>query len=99
MSGPGDVIAGLAPPQDNAPAYSPSGWPYQRREVRSGPEAGLVENTEAYGDEAGGDGVPPRQEAAAGAGNALAGYIRSSWARNKRARDVVEHRLLACLRA
>jgi hypothetical protein len=31
--------------------------------------------------------------------NALAGYIRNSWARNKRARDRIEERLLACLRA
>ena len=52
------------------------------------------------GDGGSGSGAESvEEEPSQGNMNALAGYIRSSWARNKRARDVVEHRLLACLRA
>ena len=182
MSGPGDVIAGMAPPQDNAPARNPEGWPYRqaaradeaeeraeregrgrRRKRRGGRDAAGGEQGRGSGgggegeqlreavegkpyrsvrkdeggafaagvdggggmvDEAGRGGWAERAAAESGEDgrgtgdgdsgsgaegaqerhgreslNALAGYIRSSWARNKRARDVVEHRLLACLRA
>lgn len=168
MSGPGDVIAGLAPPQDNAPARNPQGWPYRqarqdeageaapgeereggrRRRRRGAAAAGGAEEAAERGLRAAapgrpyetvleraGDGAPGAgagrggraaedaadadggrgtgdggsgsgaegaqgvQERERGSLNALAGYIRASWARNKRARDVVENRLLACLRA
>ena len=143
MSGPGDVIAGLAPPQDNAPARNPSGWPYRqaaRGQRKAGRAAGRGEResgegvpdaldahdaavmndgtgrygeewsgASAAGDEAGagrrftgdgdsGSGAEGAQEQASTENmNALAGYIRSSWARNKRARDVVEQRRIAAL--
>jgi len=122
LSGPGDVIAGMAPPQDNAPARNPAGWPNQRgrrgkrerdeelqdaaspgraRESLEGREADAAgERGRFSGDGDSGSGAESAQEPVSPESmNALAGYIRSSWARNKRARDVVEHRLLACLRA
>ncbi len=94
MSAPGDVIAGLAPPQDNAPARNPAAWPYRRARVAE--DTGR--DRDAAGDGDSGSGAEGRQ-AAPEALSALAGYIRSSWSRNKRARDVMEERLLACLRA
>jgi hypothetical protein len=91
MSGPGDVIAGLAPPQDNAPAVA-----YARRDWRAQPgDAQGSDRTSSSG----GDSGAADADATPFAGNALAGYIANSWARNKRARDVIEERLLACLRA
>ena len=99
MSGPGDVIAGLAPPQDNGRSYLDlRGRPRRGDESRE-PAEHAGEGDGASGDGDTGSGADGLAEAPAEALNALAGYIRSSWARNKRARDVVEHRLLACLRA
>ena len=120
MSGPGDVIAGMAPPQDNAPARNPAGWPNQRgrrgkrerdeelqdaaspgraRESLEGREADAAgERGRFSGDGDSGSGAESAQEPVSPESmNALAGYIRSSWARNKRARDVVEHRFIAAL--
>lgn len=96
MSGPGDVIAGLAPPLENASKAEVLGWGRGTDSKARGegypspyplPQGEGNEEAEEAGDAA----LPEM--------NALAGYISSSWARNKRARDVVEHRLLACLRA
>jgi hypothetical protein len=110
----------MAPPQDNAPARNPAGWPNQRgrrgkrerdeelqdaavpgraRDSLDGREADEDgERGRFSGDGDSGSGAEGAQEQVSTESmNALAGYIRSSWARNKRARDVVEHRLIAAL--
>ena len=99
MSGPGDVIAGLAPPQENAPAVA-----FGRGRLRGaedGDSATAYPSPQPSPTRGEGDEVAAQDEVeeAGESLNALAGYIRSSWSRNKRARDVVEERLLACLRA
>jgi len=104
MSGPGDVIAGLAPPQENVAAAAYRGRKKRRGGDREGSAMGDAWSRSA-GEEV--EAARGEDERAAEAGadqpaaelSALAGYIRSSWARNKRARDLVEERLLACLRA
>jgi hypothetical protein len=104
--GPGDIVAGLAPPQDNLPAYlaqsmaaKPRLHPYEeerRRRQKSSEdgEEGETPSTEvAEAKTEDGAHVEPSSPSYA----PLAGYILSSWARNKRARDTLEIRLLACL--
>lgn len=113
----GDVIAGLAPPEDNGP---PAAF-YDRRggrgiltgdtpsPAKKNPFSGIDGIT---GNRGQGSAASPRGDSAATGGDktdpevtpqhdltSLPGYIRSAWSRNKRARDRMEYRLLACLRA
>lgn len=126
MSGPGDVIAGLAPEQDNGPpaaAYRRGGWLTGSAYTKGGQRTGLLgevretpspqEQQSTTQQVAGNITAPinppsgpnpdaPSQPGAAtdtGIPGALAGYIRTAWSRNKRARDRIEYRMLACLRA
>ena len=111
MNGPGDIVAGLAPPQDNMPFYlavsaKPRVHPVyeaemQRRQTSTGDDDEVVEGETASDDEAkeanttapeeGGQALPGQPN------STFVGYILSSWSRNKRARDTLEDRLLACL--
>lgn len=98
MSGPGggSVIAGLTQPADNPPAVAfTRPRPPQKQPTGDAdghkPNEPKPDNSTAAEEELGKE-LPF-------IGNALAGYIRSSWSRNKRARDLIENRLLACLRA
>lgn len=94
MMGPGSVVAGLAPPQDNPPAVA-----FIRAANASPQPTGDAKGIsgEAAPAKEGEDGDENAESPFIG--NALAGYIWSSWSRNKRARDIIENRLLACLRA
>lgn len=95
MSGPGDIVAGLAPPQDNAPLVA-----FVRpQKLPTGDADGHTPNDSKNGPGNEGEDGTAEVEDQPFLGNALAGYINSSWARNKRARDQMENRLLACLRA
>lgn len=84
MSTVGDVVASMAQPQDNPSAIS-NAW--------QAPRLG-TDSVQGPADESAAKGLLD-----AVSYNLLAGYIRSSWSRNKRARDVIDDVLLACLRA
>lgn len=131
--GPGDVIAGLAPPQDNGPSAAQVRGD-RRRRVREEQTGGLLQGDDqrrARLSLVGGtdvpqsspagpspdalrtDGVTPTgdqaeqpagepgatNDATIGQPSLLAGQIRADWSRNKRARDRMEYRLLACMYA
>ena len=100
----GDIIAGLTTSQDNGP---PAAAYYGSLQTEG--KARSVENPYSNGPAASSDApsTAPTDQAAndtpAGlnpaALNTLAGVIRDAWTRNKRARDRIDYRLLACLRA
>jgi hypothetical protein len=121
-TGPGDIVAGLAPPQDNPPAvafrrgamagrYSSYEEDKQQRTAlernTSGMQGPQTANASIAADVSSEKDSATDQPQSGGEGDSpgfvpadvgsMPGYIQASWARNKRARDTLETRFLACL--
>lgn len=96
QSGPGNIVALPAQPQDTPPAVAFAGGARSREALKS-----FANRKGDDGDAAGKKGLGDAQDGALEQRSfgVLPGLIRQAWVRNYRARELVDYRLLANLRA